>query len=146
MNYETVEIKLADPEIHVPKYASELAAGFDLVANEEVTFKEQFETKTVGTGLSMAIPDGFELQIRPRSGMSLKTLMIIPNSPGTIDADYRGEIRVIFRNLSEESFIISKGDRIAQAVLAPIYQAEFKVVTELSETKRGSGGFGSTGK
>jgi dUTP pyrophosphatase len=146
MNYEKVKIQLANPWIPVPKYASELAAGFDLVADETVTFQKQFETHTVKTGLFMAIPEGFELQIRPRSGMSFKTMMIIPNSPGTVDADYRGEIMVILRNLSPEPYTIALGDRIAQAVLAPVWQAEFEVVDHLPETKRGAGGFGSTGK
>ena len=145
MNYQTVQIKREDSEIPLPKYASELASGFDLVANETIIFEKQFESRLVNTGLSMAIPEGFELQIRPRSGMSFKTLMIIPNSPGTIDADYRGPIKVIFKNLSPEPFTISKGERIAQAVLTPVYQALFEEVNELPPTERGAGGFGSTG-
>lgn len=104
------------------------------------------ERKLIPTGLSMEIPLGFEIQVRPRSGLSFKTGLMVVNAPGTIDADYRGEIKVILGNLGQNDEVITHGDRIAQLVLCPVWQASFEVASELSETERGSGGFGSTGK
>jgi len=100
----------------------------------------------IPTGLAFEIPAGFEVQIRPRSGLSLKTGLMVVNSPGTIDADYRGEVKIIIGNLGNKSEEICHGDRIAQMVFCPIIQAKFEVVSELSDTSRGAGGFGSTGK
>lgn len=131
-----------------PEYKSSGAAGFDLFACCETGDRFILAPKAamvIPTGWAAEIPEGFELQIRPRSGMALKRRFILPNSPGTIDSDYRGEIGVILRNLSEEYQSILHGERIAQAVLAPVYKAAFKIVEELSDTERGSGGYGSTG-
>jgi dUTP pyrophosphatase len=100
----------------------------------------------IPTGLAFEIPAGFEVQVRPRSGLSLKTGLLVVNSPGTIDADYRGEVKIIMGNLGEHDEVIRHGDRIAQLVFSPITQAEFMSVTELTSTERGSGGFGSTGR
>jgi dUTP pyrophosphatase len=146
-----VRIRKLVPEAVIPKYATLGAAGFDLVSTEYVKILPG-ETKLVKTGLSIEVPGGYELQIRPRSGNSLKTNLVVANAPGTVDSDYRGEICVIvygrpnFSYTNEEFLEIKKGDRIAQGVIAPIEQVEFEEVTELSETQRGSGGFGSTGK
>lgn len=129
----------------VPKYETSGAAGFDLASTEYHNIGPG-QTILVSTGLFMEIPEGYELQIRPRSGVSAKTDLRIANAPGTIDSDYRGEIKIIVTNHSSTSyFMIEKDDRIAQGVLAPVYQARFVEVTELSETERGEGGFGSTG-
>lgn len=143
-----VGIKQLHPDAVIPKYQTEGAAGVDLHALEDVTILSG-DTKLVKIGLAFEIPKGFELQIRPRSGMSLKTKIRVANSPGTIDSDYRGEVCVIIDNtayFAAPPFIIKKGDRIAQAVLCPVYQAEFELINELSDTERGSGGFGSTDK
>ena len=106
---------------------------------------EPGETKLLQTGLKFEIPHGFELQIRPRSGLSLKTKLRVANAPGTIDSDYRGEVAVIMTNTGKETVTINHGDRIAQAVLSPVYQMEFVECDDLLETERGNGGFGSTG-
>lgn len=152
-----IDIKRLHDEAVIPKYQSELAAGFDFHAVEDMEINPG-ETALVKTGLAFAIPKGFELQVRPRSGNSLKTTIRIANSPGTIDADYRGEVCIVVDNLSKGTMptlrgmenvgklYIKKGDRIAQGVIAPIYQARFVEVDELSETERGSKGLGSTGK
>lgn len=155
-----VKVKKLHDNARVPKYQSELASGFDFYAIEDSTI-EPGETKLVRTGLAFEIPEGFELQVRPRSGMSLKTKLRVANSPGTVDADYRGEVSIIAENIDsahEHSFMryslehhssqvieIKKGDRIAQGVICPIIQAKFEVVEDLSSTDRGEGGFGSTG-
>lgn len=133
-------------EEHLPTYESESAAGADLrAAIEEPLLLQPGKRLLVPTGLRLAIPHGYELQIRPRSGLAWKHGISVVNSPGTIDADYRGEIQVILINHGEETLTISPGMRIAQAVLAPVVQAKWKLVESLSETSRGDGGFGHTG-
>lgn len=131
----------------LPEYKTEGAAGMDLIANinEPITLKP-LERTLVPTGLFMEIPMGYEAQVRPRSGWSLKHGITCLNSPGTIDADYRGEVGVILANVSNEEFTINNGDRIAQLVIAKHEQAEWVEVENLSDTQRGAGGFGSTGK
>ena len=129
-----------------PNYETEGAAGMDLRANiEEVITLKPLERAIVKTGLFIALPVGFEAQVRPRSGLAAKKGITVLNSPGTVDADYRGEIGVILVNLSNEDFVINDGERIAQLVIAKHERAIWKEVTVLSETVRGSGGFGSTG-
>ena len=140
-----LKIKKLTQEAVIPAYQTELAAGFDLHSIEDYMLKRG-ERKLIKTGLAFEIEPGYEVQIRPRSGLAFKHGITVLNTPGTIDADYRGEIMVLLINLGEEDFEIKKGERIAQAVIAPVIQAEFVEVEELSETKRGKGGFGSTGK
>jgi len=140
-----LKIKKLNKEAIIPAYQTELAAGFDLHSIEEYVLKKG-ERKLIKTGLAFEIEDGYEVQIRPRSGLAFKHGITVLNSPGTIDADYRGEIMVLLINLGDEDFEIKKGERIAQAVVAPVVQAKFEEVEELSSTKRGAGGFGSTGK
>ncbi len=134
------------PNHELPKYETILSAGVDLRADmtEDVILKP-LERKLVKTGLFIALPEGYEAQVRPRSGLAYKNGITVLNSPGTIDADYRGEIGVILVNLSNTEFTIQNGERIAQLVFAKCEQAEFLVVNKLNETKRGEGGFGSTG-
>lgn len=131
----------------LPEYKTEGAAGMDLIANinESVTLKP-LERTLIPTGLFMEIPMGYEAQVRPRSGWSLKHGITCLNSPGTIDADYRGEVGVILANVSNEEFTINDGDRVAQLVIAKHEKAEWVEVETLSDTQRGEGGFGSTGK
>ena len=131
----------------LPAYATELSAGMDIRANlsASVTLKP-LERCLISTGLYIALPKGYEAQIRHRSGMAIKKGITVLNSPGTIDADYRGEICIIFVNLSAEPFVIEDGERIAQMVIARHEQAEWTEVQTLDETERGSGGFGHTGK
>jgi dUTP pyrophosphatase len=128
----------------LPAYATSGAAGMDVVSAEEVTIAPG-ERHAVATGLALAIPEGYEVQVRPRSGLALKHGITVPNTPGTIDSDYRGELKVILINLGPEPFAIARGDRVAQLVLAPVVQAAWDEVAELDETDRGEGGFGSTG-
>lgn len=130
----------------VPAYATELSAGMDLKANlaEPVTLKS-LERTLVPTGLFIALPQGYEAQIRPRSGLAAKHGITVLNTPGTIDADYRGEIKVILVNLSAEEFTVEPGERIAQMVIARHESVEWEEVETLDETARGAGGFGSTG-
>lgn len=128
----------------LPAYATAGAAGMDVVAAEDVTIAPGAR-HAVATGLAMAIPPGFEIQVRPRSGLALKHGVTVPNTPGTIDSDYRGELKVILINHGAEPFAIIRGDRVAQLVLAPVTQAAWLPVDELDETARGEGGFGSTG-
>jgi dUTP pyrophosphatase len=116
----------------------------DVLAAEDVTL-DPGARHAVATGLAMAIPHGFEIQVRPRSGLALKHGVTVPNTPGTIDSDYRGELKIIMINLGAEPFAIRRGDRVAQLVLAPVVQAGWLEVDELDETARGEGGFGSTG-
>lgn len=131
----------------IPEYATEQSAGVDLRANiEDGILLEPLSRALVGTGLYIQLPKGFEAQIRPRSGLAAKHGITVLNSPGTIDADYRGEIKVILVNLSHQSFVINPGERIAQMVIATHEKVEFNVVDKLDETARGEGGFGSTGK
>ncbi len=130
-----------------PHYATDLSAGMDLRANiDEKIILKPLERKLIPTGLSIALPDGYEAQVRPRSGLAYKKGITVLNSPGTIDADYRGDIGVILINLSNEDFIIEDGERIAQMVVAPFTKVIWQEVNELSESERGTGGFGSTGK
>ena len=128
----------------LPEYATQGSSGVDLRASEDYIIKSG-ERALVATGIRLAIPAGYEVQVRPRSGLALKHGIIIPNSPGTIDSDYRGEVKVILMNLGREDFIIKAGDRIAQMVLAPIAKISWEERAELEETARGAGGFGSTG-
>lgn len=131
----------------IPAYATADAAGMDLRANLDAPLTLQpMERSLVPTGLFMELPSGYEAQIRPRSGLAIKQGLTLLNTPGTIDADYRGEIKIIMINLSGEPQIIRHGDRIAQMVVAPFVQVTLHEVKELSETERGSGGFGHTGK
>ena len=129
-----------------PVYSSESASGADLKAdiNEEITIAAG-KRELIPTGLYLEIPPGYEAQVRPRSGLAAKKGVTVLNTPGTIDADYRGEIKVILINLGDENFVISRGDRIAQIVFAPVVHAQFAGTEELAETARGEGGFGSTG-
>ncbi len=131
----------------LPSYESLLSAGMDLRANitESITLKPGMRS-LIATGLYMELPAGFEAQVRPRSGLAIKNGITVLNSPGTVDADYRGEVKVILINLGQEDFIINNGDRIAQMVIARHERAEWNVVEELQSTERGAGGFGSTGR
>ena len=142
-----MEVKIINRSKHVlPSYETSASAGLDVRASigESITI-EPMGRALVKTGLFMEIPEGFECQVRPRSGLALKKGISVLNSPGTIDADYRGEVGVILVNLSSETFIVEDGERIAQLVFAKFEQAQWSVVDELSETNRGEGGFGSTG-
>ena len=131
----------------LPKYETINSAGMDLRANiEEPIVLKPMERRLIPTGLYMALPQGFEAQIRPRSGLAFKKGITVLNSPGTIDSDYRGEIKVILVNLSNEPFVINPGERIAQMVVARYEQVEWDEVEVLDETERGTGGFGSTGR
>jgi len=134
-------------DLPLPAYETEHAAGMDLRAavTETLTLAPGARA-VVPTGLRIALPEGFEAQVRPRSGLAARHGLAMVNAPGTIDADYRGEIRVILINLGEESFAIRRGDRIAQMIVAPVRQAEWRVVERLEDTARGDGGFGSTGR
>ena len=131
----------------LPEYATSLSAGMDLRANiEEPIVLKSLERKLIPTGLFIELPAGYEAQIRPRSGLAIKKGITVLNSPGTIDADYRGEICIILVNLSAEDFIINDGERICQMVIAEHAQAQWVEVSEPNETDRGAGGFGHTGK
>lgn len=143
-----MKIKIVNRSHHaLPQYATALSAGLDLRANleEDITL-QPMERRLVPTGLSIALPEGYEAQVRPRSGLALKHGITLLNTPGTIDADYRGEIGVIMVNLSDTPFNIADGDRIAQLVIARYEQAEWETVEALDNTERGDGGFGHTGK
>jgi dUTP pyrophosphatase len=129
----------------LPSYASTGAAGLDIVAAESLTLAPAAR-HAVATGFAVAIPEGYEVQVRPRSGLALKHGITCLNTPGTIDSDYRGEVKVILANLGAEPFEIVRGERIAQLVPAPVLRAEFAEVDSLEETARGAGGFGSTGR
>lgn len=147
---ETVRVLLRPLDhfdgLALPRYETAGAAGLDLPAAVDQPFTlAPGAFAAVPTGLSIALPTGYEAQVRPRSGLALKRGVTVLNSPGTVDADYRGEIRVILINHSDQPFIIERGDRIAQMVVAPVTQAELQLVDELDETGRGTGGFGSTG-
>ncbi|MFM5924081.1 MAG: dUTP diphosphatase [Novosphingobium sp.] len=130
--------------LDLPVYATAGAAGMDVVSAEDVTIAPGAR-HAVATGLSFAIPHGFEIQVRPRSGLALKHGITVPNTPGTIDSDYRGELKVILINHGDADFAIQRGDRVAQLVLAPVTRASWLIADELDETERGEGGFGSTG-
>lgn len=143
-----MKIRIVNQSRHpLPNYATALSAGLDLRANIDNSIVLQpFERVLVSTGLFIQLPEGYEAQLRPRSGLALRHGITLLNSPGTIDADYRGEIGVILVNLSNEPFTISDGERICQMVVAPHVQVEWEPVSSLAETDRGDGGFGHTGK
>ena len=144
----TMKVKVINrSRFDLPRYATPLSAGMDVRANiDEAVVLRPLERAMIPTGLSIELPEGYEMQIRPRSGLAAKHGITVLNSPGTIDADYRGEIRVILVNLSNEEFRIEAGERIAQMVVARHEQVEWELVEELAESERGEGGFGSTGK
>ena len=142
-----VLIKRLSSKVELPKYKTQGSSGLDLMAFIEKSIKlKPKESVLVPTGISVAIAEDLEIQIRPRSGLAAKSNISVLNTPGTIDSDYRGEIKVILFNHGNNEFIINNKDRIAQMVLAPIIKAEFEEVNELPDTIRGEGGFGSTGK
>ena len=142
-----VLIKRLSSKVELPKYKTQGSSGLDLMAFIEKSIKlNPNESVLVPTGISVAIAEDLEIQIRPRSGLAAKSNISVLNTPGTIDSDYRGEIKVILFNHGKNEFIINNKDRIAQMVLAPIIKAEFEEVDELPDTIRGEGGFGSTGK
>ena len=142
-----VLVKKLNLKAELPKYKTEGSSGMDLMALIEnpITIKPQ-NSALIPTGLSIAIPEDTEVQIRPRSGLAAKSSISILNTPGTIDSDYRGEIKIILFNHGKEEFTVNNNDRIAQMILMPVLKAEFEEVEELPKTIRGSGGFGSTGK
>ncbi|MGZ8283974.1 MAG: dUTP diphosphatase [Allosphingosinicella sp.] len=144
-----IEIKLKrlphGDGLPLPAYATEHAAGLDVVAAETLTLAPG-DRHAVATGFAIAIPHGYEVQVRPRSGLAFKNGISVLNTPGTIDSDYRGEVKVILANLSREPFEIVRGERIAQLVPAPVLRAAFAEVEDLDATARGAGGFGSTGR
>ncbi|POF32991.1 dUTP diphosphatase [Roseibium marinum] len=145
----SLELKRLDHgrDLPLPAYQSDLAAGLDLLAAVGESLVLAPGTRAlIPTGLAMALPTGFEAQVRPRSGLAAKHGVTVLNTPGTIDADYRGEVKVILINHGDAPFEISRGDRIAQMVIAPVLQAQILEVTELTDTTRGAGGFGSTGR
>lgn len=133
-------------DLPLPSYATVDSAGMDLIAaiDADIVLKP-FERKAVPTGIAIGLPQGYEAQVRPRSGLALKNGITVANAPGTIDADYRGEVCAILINLSDQDFVISRGMRIAQMIVAPYSRVSWNIVGELSETERGAGGFGSTG-
>lgn len=143
-----IEIKLfrlpQGDGLPLPRYASEDAVGLDVTAAEDLTL-EPGQRHAVATGFAIEIPRGYEVQVRPRSGLAMKNGITCLNTPGTIDSDYRGEVKVLLVNLGEEPFVIARGMRIAQMVIAPVTQVAVREATEASETDRGAGGFGSTG-
>ncbi len=145
----TVPLRLlphAGPEF-LPSYATAGSAGMDLrAAIDSPVAIPPGGRVAVPTGIAIAIPEGYEAQVRPRSGLAIKHGVTVVNAPGTIDSDYRGEVAVILGNLGDSAFVINRGDRIAQVVVAPVSRAEWRVISDLDETARGAGGFGSTGK
>ena len=142
-----VLIKKLNPKAELPKYKTEGSSGMDLMALIENPIKIKSQNSAlIPTGLSIAIPEDTEVQIRPRSGLAAKLNISVLNTPGTIDSDYRGEIKIILFNHGKEEFTVNNSDRIAQMILTPVFKAELKEVEELPKTIRGSGGFGSTGK
>ena len=142
-----VLIKKLDPAVKLPSYKTKGASGVDLIAfiKDPINIKPQ-TSKLISTGLSVAFSESYEIQIRPRSGLAAKNTISVLNTPGTIDSDYRGELKIIIYNHGNEDFVIKNGDRIAQMVLVPIVKMEFEETNDLPETIRGEGGFGSTGK
>jgi dUTP pyrophosphatase len=148
MHSQRVEIRVKRLEhgtgLPMPAYATSGAAGMDICAAESLTLRAG-KRHAVATGFAFAIPDGYEVQVRPRSGLALKHGITCLNTPGTIDSDYRGEVKVILANLGDEDFVINTGDRIAQIVVAPVTQGILVEVDALDDTERGTGGFGSTG-
>ena len=146
-SYRMIEIKVVNKGHQpLPQYATEQSAGMDLRANlEEPVVLKSMERKLIPTGLHIALPAGYEAQVRPRSGLALKKGITVLNSPGTVDADYRGEVGVVLINLSQETFVVEDGERIAQMVIARHEQGAFVPVEVLDETERGEGGYGHTG-
>ena len=142
-NKISIKFKLAEGAL-LPEYKTSGAAGADVCSNEDCSINP-VSWKMVSTGLFPEIPENFEIQVRSRSGLAAKNGVFVLNSPGTVDSDYRGEIKVILANMSDKVFEIRKGDRIAQLVVSPVQQADFKIVSDISETERSVGGFGSTG-
>ena len=142
-----VLIKKLNPKVKIPAYKTKGSSGMDLMAflNETINIKPN-TSELIPTGISVAMPNDHEIQIRPRSGLAAKSNISVLNTPGTIDSDYRGELKVILFNHGNKDFIVNNNDRIAQIVLMPILKIDFEEVKELPETVRGSGGFGSTGK
>ena len=141
-----VLIKKLSPEVKSPSYKTNGASGMDLIAFVKKPIKIlPGETNLVSTGISIAIPEGYEIQIRPRSGLAAKNQITVLNTPGTIDSDYRGELKIILINHGKKEFIINNNDRVAQRVLTPVSKIELKEVEMLTNTNRGKGGFGSTG-
>ena len=142
-----VLIKKLNSKVQLPKYKTNGSSGMDLMAfiEKPINLKPQ-ESVLIPTGISIAIPEDTEIQIRPRSGLAAKSSISVLNTPGTIDSDYRGEIKIILFNHGKEEFVINNNERIAQMILMPIIKAEFEEVEDLPKTLRGSGGFGSTGK
>ncbi len=142
-----VLIKKLNPEAKLPSYKTKGSSGMDLMALvEEKIIVKPNSSELIPTGLSIAIPEDLEIQIRPRSGLAAKHSITVLNTPGTIDSDYRGELKIILYNHSNKNFIVNKNDRVAQMILVPILKVDFEEVDELPDTIRGSGGFGSTGK
>ena len=142
-----VKIKKLDPKVKIPQYKTEGSSGMDLMAFVKESLKiKPNSSELIPTGISIAIPQDTEIQIRPRSGLAAKSQISVLNTPGTIDSDYRGELKVILFNHGKKEFTVNNNDRIAQMVLMPILKVEFEEVEDLPETMRGSGGFGSTGK
>jgi dUTP pyrophosphatase len=147
MKIGITRLSSATDDIPLPAYATDGAAGMDVRAAVDTELAVHAnQTILVPTGFAIAVPPGFEAQIRPRSGLAIKHQIGIMNSPGTIDADYRGEVRIILTNFGETDFVIKRGDRIAQMVIAPFVRAEWEERDSLDETDRGSGGFGHTGR
>ena len=142
-----VLIKKLNSKVQLPKYKTDGSSGMDLMAfiENSINIKPQ-RSALIPTGISIAIPEDTEVQIRPRSGLAVKSNISVLNTPGTIDSDYRGEIKIILFNHGKEEFVINNNDRIAQMILMPVIKAEFEEVEDLPNTLRGSGGFGSTGK
>jgi dUTP pyrophosphatase len=142
-----MKVKIVNKSNHrLPEYATPLSAGMDLKANtSEPIILKPLERQMIPTGISIQLPEGYEAQVRPRSGLAGKYGITVANAPGTVDADYTGEIKVILINLSNENFLINPGDRIAQMVIARYERVEWDEVAELNPTERGDGGFGSTG-
>lgn len=151
MQFVDVEFTWLDPEasgdLHLPRYHSELASGMDVAAAvEKPVVLEPGGIELIPSGFAVALPPAYELQVRPRSGLAIKHGVTVVNAPGTIDADYRGEIKIGLINLGDRPYTINRGDRVAQLVLAPVCHARLKAVDSLQETRRGEGGFGHTGK
>jgi len=142
-----VLVKKLNPKVQLPKYKTKGSSGMDLMAFVENPIKILPKTSAlIPTGISVAIPDDLEIQIRPRSGLAAKSNISVLNTPGTIDSDYRGEIKIILFNHGNQEFIVKKNDRVAQMILVPVLKVDFEEVDNLPDTLRGSGGFGSTGK
>ena len=140
-------IKKLDKKVITPEYKTKGSSGMDLMANiKDAVFLKPGKSDIIPTGIAISIPVGYEIQIRPRSGLAAKKKITVLNAPGTIDADYRGEIKIILINLSKKLFVVKSGDRIAQMILCPIAKGKLKEVKKLPRTIRGKGGFGSTGK